>query len=185
VLGRPELAMVTHRMGRGPVRAWRADTAGMAQHVERHHWVNTLCGILDSAFYLDDAELVGVVEIVSKLLAYLHIPARGEPAALSPGLVSEATGSYYAISLSSRDYGLVRAMRAAGGNDCVVSLEAWREALLRVFTTAYPDLNADERFVAVKVLTDLLAAIGVPGRAAAHHPQEVVDAYLRVDRATI
>lgn len=76
----------------------------------------------------------------------------------------------------------MRRPRAAGARECVVSLEGWREALLRMITTAYPDLSVDERLTTTKVLTDLLAALGLPARAAAFHPDAVLDAYREIDR---
>jgi hypothetical protein len=151
--------------------------------VERHHWLNTYAGILDTAFYLSDEELFAVTQIVQKTLNLLRIPERGAPAALPAALSHEVQAGYYTHALQSRDTGVPRPVRHATENDCVASLEAWREALLTMLTTAYPDLGVEERLIVTKVFTDLLSNLGVPQRSAASHPDMVINAYLQVDKA--
>lgn len=155
----------------------------MTDRVERHHWLTTYCGILDSAFYLAEEELYAVTDIIRKLLVVLRVPERSTPVYLPPAIAQEVTGQYYTLALAARDSGLPRQVRPVTDVDAVVSLEAWREALVGLVTTAYPDLSLEERLLTTKVFTDLLANIGVPNRAAAFHPQLVVSAYQEIDRA--
>jgi hypothetical protein len=155
----------------------------MTVRAQRHHWLNTIVGLLDSAFFLTDEEQFAVSDIVRRLLIALNIPDRGQPYVLPIPVAHEVSGSLYALGLATpRESGLVRAVRPASAADNVVSLEAWRQALVSLLTSAYPDLSADETFMVTKVFTDLLAAIGVPLRAAAFFPNTVVRAYHEVDR---
>lgn len=150
----------------------------------RHHWLNTVVGLLDGAFFLTDEEAFAVTDIVRKVLANLRIPERGTPAVLPTPLAQEAAAGYYALALAApRESGVVRTPRPATSNDVVVSVESWREAIVGMFTTAYPDLSADERVMLTKVFHDLLIAIGAPQRAAAFVPDVVVDAYRSVETA--
>lgn len=156
----------------------------MEIRAERHHWLNTIVGILDQAFHLTDEEQFHVIGIVSRLLASLDVPDRATPRTLPVPVVLEITSSFYTQQLSGpRRSGVVRPVRAASGDDIVVSLETWRESLLALLTAAYPDLVALERLVASKVLTDMLAAIGVPERAAAFFPDDVVRLAREIDGA--
>lgn len=156
----------------------------MTMNVERHHWLATYCGILDSAFYLSEEELFAVSNIVKKLLTLLQVPGRSEPHHLPLPVVQEVTGQYYTIALAARDSGRPRLVRPVTDEDCSVSLEGWREALVGLITSAYPDIDVDHRLILTKVFTDLLANLGVPARAAAFHPNAVLVAYRDVDRAT-
>lgn len=149
--------------------------------VERHHWLATFVGLLDSAFYLDDAETYHVADIFGRLLTLLRIPERGEPDALSPAVYAEVYGGHFSAQAASRTRN--RQVRAVNSDECFVSLEGWREALLRMLTTAYPALSVDERLTTTKVLTDLLTCLGVPARAAAFHPDSVLEAYREIDHA--
>ena len=148
----------------------------------RHHWLNTIVGILDSAFFLTDEEQFAVSDIVRKVLHSLNIPERGEPAVLPVALAQEAQVGYYSLMLAGpRTSGMVRHVRPATDQDVVVSIEAWREAIVGMFTTAYPDINELERLWLTKIFHDLLAAIGAPQRAAAFFPEAVLAAYRDVD----
>lgn len=154
----------------------------MSHPAARHHWLNTIVGILDGAFFLTDEEQFAVAGIIRQLLDALRIPDRGTPAVMPVPVAQEAAVGYYSLALASpRESGVVRPVRPATSIDVVVSVETWREALVGMFTTAYPDLSADERLVLSKVFHDLLAAIGAPQRAASHLPEVVMDAYRDVE----
>jgi hypothetical protein len=151
----------------------------MAKTVERYHWVNTLVGVLDDAFHLTEEEQFHVIDITRKLLTGLRVPERGVPTAIPAALSLEVNAGFYAQSLAAaRTPGLPRPVRPASGDDCVVSIESWRTALLSMLVVAYPDIAPVERVYATKVLHDLLAAIGVPNRAAFCYPEDVIAAYL-------
>lgn len=154
----------------------------MAETPQRHHWLNVMVGVLDGAFHLTDAEQYGVAEVVNKLLARLRIPDRGVPQTLPIPIVQEMHSNLYSIGLESpRRSHVAREVRAAQNGDNVVSIEAWRAALEGMILTAYPDLAGEERLLLSKVTTDLLAAIGVPNRAASHLPPAVVTAHRSLD----
>lgn len=114
--------------------------------------------------------------IVTKLLAVLRVPDRGQPAVLPVPVAQEAYSGYYSLALvAPRESGVTRPVRPVTASDVVVSLEAWREAIVGMFTTAYPDLTGDERLMLTKVFDDLLRALGVPDRAAAFVPDTVAE----------
>jgi len=155
----------------------------MKTRVERHHWLNTIVGILDQAFYLTDEEQFYVIDIVKRMLESLSIPERGEPVVIPNQLALEMSSSLYSTQLAGpRRSGVTRPIRATNHADMVVSLNAWVDSLLTMLTTAYPDLSPTERMVTAKVLSDLLDAIGVPDRAAAFFPDDVIRSALQVDR---
>lgn len=146
---------------------------------ERHHWLNTIVGILDAAFYLSDAEELQVISYVRRLLEGLRIPERGVARVLPAPVALEVASSLYTIALAGpRNSGVPRRVRRASSGDMVVSVDSWRDALLGLLTAAYPDLHPEERLVAGTVLTEILLGLGVPERAAAFFPEEVVRAYL-------
>jgi hypothetical protein len=58
-----------------------------------------------------------------------------------------------------------------------VTLEAWRQAILSLLNIAYPDLEPVEVVWATQTVDELLLGLGVPGRAAAFFPDEVVRAH--------
>ena len=98
-------------------------------------------------------------------------------------LALELSSSLYSTQLAGpRRSGVVRPIRATNHTDMVVSMNAWVDALLSMLTTAYPDLTPTECMVTAKVLSDLLDAIGVPDRAAAFFPDDVIRSALHVDR---
>lgn len=148
----------------------------------RHHWLNTIVGLLDSAFYLSEEELYSVTYIVDRLLDTLHIPERDKAAVVPAVVDQEVRGGVYSLQLDSpRSSGLQRPVRRTTEHDCVASLEAWRNALENLVLSAYPSLSGEERVLLAKVLTDLLAAIGVPERAAAFFPDAVLRAHREIE----
>ena len=149
---------------------------------QRHDWLNAIVGTLDVAFHLTEDEQFLVSSIVSQLLDGLNIPDRGRPTALPAALASEVSAGVYSQQLAApRDHAVTRAVRAAQGHDIVVSLETWREALLGMLLAAYPEITGVERLIAMKVLSDLLAGIGVPNRAAAAFPDDLIRLYQQLD----
>lgn len=149
------------------------DTFNM--QIERRHWLNTIVGILDAAFYLTYDEQTSVTTIVSGLLRKLDIPERGVAAVIPMNVAAEAFSNHYSESIAgSVQLAGVRQARRATPDMCNVSLEAWRAALENMFTSAYPDLSATERIFLAKMLTDLLKAIGVPYRASSFFPDAVI-----------
>lgn len=153
------------------------DAESGALAAERHHWVNTIVGVLDSAFHLTEEEQFFTLEIVGRMLEVLRIPERSRPSRLPAPVAMEVRSSFFTLALHSpRDTGLPRPVRAASATDVVATIDAWRHALLAMISSAYPDLAPLERVQTAKVIDDLLRAIGVPGRAAAHFPEEVIHA---------
>lgn len=146
--------------------------------MQRHTWLNTIVGILDSSFYLTDEELFFTSDIVRRLLEALNIPERGRPSELPVAVALEASTHLYSMQISGgRQLGAGRPGRVTNSHDTVVTLEAWRQALMTLITTSY-DLDGLETLAVTKVLDDLLVALGVPGRAAAYMPDDVVRAHL-------
>lgn len=156
----------------------RGDTERV-RTAERHHWLNTIVGILDGAFFLSDAEQLQVIVYIRRLLEGLRIPERA-PARLLPAPVAlELASGMYTVALAGpRQSGVKRSVRRVTSDDMVVSVDAWRDALLGMLNVAYPDLSGDERAAAGAVLSEILVGLGVPDRAAAFFPEEVVRAYL-------
>ena len=146
---------------------------------KRHDWLNTYVGLLDAAFLLSEEEQFQVISIFKKLLTALRVPQRGVPAELPPALAMELSTGFYTIArVKPSDAGRKRHPRAVSQGDMVASIEAWRDVLLRMLLTAYPDMDAAERLTAAKVFEDVLAALGVPNRAAMFLPDDVVRAHL-------
>lgn len=152
--------------------------AGESTRVERHHWLNTFIGILDAAFHLTEIEQAHLIAIFRDLLVAVRVPERGAPEELPAALALEVTSNFFTISLAGpRDSGVSRPVRPVAQGDVVVSLEAWRTALVGMLTVAYPDMLPAERLLADRVFTDVLAGIGVPQRAAEFLPGDVVRTY--------
>ena len=137
-------------------------------------WLATFVGVLNSAFLLTDDEQFEVRRILQRLLEVLHVPDRGTPKVVPLGLRQEMMSGHYSESLVRVATAPVREATPA---DCVASAEAWRTALEYMLLSAYPDMSADEVLLMRKVLTDLLAAIGVPTRVAAFFPEAVMAAH--------
>ena len=147
----------------------------MRTPVKAYHWINTFTGFLDAALHLTEDEQVQVMAICGKMLGMLNIPDRGQPISLANPVALEVASSFYSTLLNGpRDSGRQREIRRVTGQDMYVSLEAWREALLGMILTGYPDLSGEERLVAARTLTDLLVGLGVPDRAASHLPDAVI-----------
>lgn len=136
-------------------------------------------GILDSAFALSEEELYFTTVIVKKLLEGLRIPERsGEGAVVPTAVAQEAhAGVFSTLVNSPRDAGFFKEARGVASGDTVVTLEAWRQALLGLITTGFPDLEPVEVVWATSTIDDLLLGLGVPNRAAAFFPDEVVRAH--------
>ncbi len=153
---------------------------GMAL-VERHHWMNTFLGILDSAFHLTDVEQAQLIGILRDLFGALRIPERAEPSEIPAAVALEISSGFFTVALAGpRDLDRDRPVRAVTPSDMVVSVEAWRDMLAGMVLVAYPDLIPTERLLLSKILTDLLTGIGVPRRAAEFLPDDVVRAYRRL-----
>jgi hypothetical protein len=147
---------------------------------QRFHWLNTIAGILDSAFHLSDIEQYHTLNILSQLLEYLRIPERGVPAQLPAAVAHEARSGAYALTLAeARSTGIEREVHLAT-SDITVPLEAWRDALANMVLSAYPDLDQQELELLNSWLGDLLAALGVPRRAATFLPDDVIRAFWRL-----
>jgi hypothetical protein len=149
---------------------------------ERHHWINTIVGLVDQAFNLTDDEQVFAIGVVNKLLETLNVPDRADPLALPAPLVLEMSAQVYTTQLSSpRELGIVRQIRRTRTSDVYVSVETWVEALLGLIATAYPELDPSERMIAAKYFRSLLDAIGAPDRASSFIPDDVVRVARDVD----
>lgn len=146
--------------------------------IERHTWLNTILGILDGAFGLSDEELYFTTVIVRKLLEGLNIPERHPADILPIAVTQEAFAGVFSTQLHApRNAGVQRIVRAVDETDTVVTLEAWRQAVMTLLLVSYPDLDPGERMWATSTIDDLLLALGVPARAAAFFPDEVVRAH--------
>lgn len=166
----------------GPKSRPRSDTETMSDPVKRHHWINTIVGILDQAFHLTDEEQFYAIDITGRLLDSLYIPGRSMPQVLPTPVVLEMTSGLYSNQLAGpRISGVVRPIRRRTEEDVSVSVEAWREFLLSLLLVAYPDIDPTERIVTAKILTDLLTGIGVPNRAASFYPEDVIRVANEVD----
>jgi hypothetical protein len=157
--------------------AW-ADAESVAE-IERHTWLNSIVGMLDTTFQLTDEELFFTSQIVMRLLEALEIPERGEPSQIPAVVAVEAEAGVLSEQINgARSAGVPRLARAIGAADAVVTLEAWRQAILSLLTSAYPDLEPLEVAVATQILDELLVALGLPDRAALYFPDEVIRAHL-------
>lgn len=149
---------------------------------EAYHWVNVFVGLLDSVFHLAEEEQFMASSILSRLLAEIRVGSRPVPERLPAALALEIDAGFYTIAMSRpRENATDRPVRQAGADDPVVSVEAWSQAFVDMLVVAYPDLTPMERILSTKVFADVLTAIGVPRRAAAHTPDDVLRAYLSTD----
>lgn len=143
----------------------------MTNLAQRHHWLNTLVGIVDQTFNLTDEERFGVTSVFSTLLNRLQIPERGTPAAMPIPVAQEVAGNYYSNALANAsNANYTREVRPASQNDIAVPIDTWREAYIGMFLTAYPNISGEERLLLSKAFQDLFAAIGAPHRAPTHLP---------------
>ena len=146
--------------------------------IQRHHWLNTYLGILDSVFFLSEEEQYHTIKIISSLLEAIKIPERGTPVLIPASVAVEAKNSYYSISLDARQKSnFERHPMIIDNSDLMVSIDAWRDSLLNMLTTAYPELEPEEKILSAKIFTELLVALGLPNRAAAYFPDDVVRAW--------
>lgn len=156
-------------------RVMRSDTGGMSAGIERHHWVSTIVGILDGAFALTDEEQFLTAAIVRGLLDRLDIPGRGQAAELPVAVTLEATGGVFSSQLAAGRPVLRTRSRVA--THVNVALEDWRDMVCRMIFRAYPNLAPEERFFAVTTIDEMLMSLGLPDRAPAFIPADVVSVY--------
>ena len=149
----------------------------MTTKITRANWINTIVGILNSAFILSEEEKYHVINITKRLLEALNIPERSTPEKLPAAVALEARSGFYSINLNQRSLLSSSDIRQVTANDIVVSVESWRDALMGLLVTAYPDLTFEEKIITAKILTEMLSALGLPERAAIFFPQEVVRAF--------
>lgn len=146
--------------------------------VKRHHWLNTIVGILDSAFNLSPMEQIGTLDVVNKILKKVNIPDRSLPSNLPAPVSFEAESGIFSAQLSNaRNISKSYESHPVTGSDMVISAEAWRDALVGLIITSYPDLTADEKLFLNIGFTDLLDSLGIPERKAYFFPQTVITAY--------
>lgn len=144
--------------------------------VSRHHWLNTILGIVDSVWHLSPEELTYASREVNRVLAQLHIPERGEPHTIPAPLAMEVDGGFYALQLNSPyDSNEPRPIRKVATRDMVLPLDIWVASLMNLITTAYP-IQPVERLYAAKVFTDLLTTLGTETRAPVYIPDDVARA---------
>lgn len=141
----------------------------------RHHWVNTLVGVLDASFALTVEEQFYATVAVTRLLDTLDIPGRGEPLELPAALAAETSAGVFGAAMAF-DRPMVAAAALRPGM-VTVDLADWRDALCRMLFRAYPDLRPEERLYAVKAFDEVLVALGLPNRAPVFIPEDVVSAY--------
>lgn len=160
-------------------------SAQQAAGAQRHHWLNTFVGVLDTALHLTEEEQFLVSDILRSLLVTLRVPDRGVPQQLPAPVALEVECGYYSTVLAAQHHaGFVRPVIPAGGYLETVSVQAWRSALLGMLVVSYPDLDLPERLLASSTLDDMLAALGVPSRAAASLPTDVLRAWTELDSLT-
>lgn len=144
---------------------------------ERHHWLNTILGLLDSTFSLTPMEEPPTIRAIQNLLSELNIPDRADAPSLPAAVALEVTSSHFTIQFSSpRRADLMRPPRRTSPSDIPVSLETWRQGFVSLITSAY-DLSAMELLLTATVFNDILTELGVPNRAASYYPEEVLRAY--------
>ena len=147
--------------------------------VKRHHWLNTYLGIIDSAFLLTDEEQFHIIQIINKLLKGLDIPNRGGCLCLPSAVALEVESAFYTILLQgNKNRSEQQGARSVASSDLVVSLDTWRDALTSLIFNSYDNLTPEEKLFAAKTFGDLLAALGVPERAAAYFPDTVLRAWV-------
>lgn len=149
--------------------------------VERHHWVNTVVGFIDSVWNLSAEELAPTIRVVRALLERLNVPERGEPAEIPAVLALEVDGGFYNAQLNAvYDSGQARPVRQLGPRDIQYPVEVWCASLTNIFTAAYPDLDPIERVYLTKAFLELLTSLGIPTRAPVYIPEDVARAARRV-----
>lgn len=148
------------------------------QRVKRHHWLNTIVGIIDSAFRLSPMEQMGTLDVVNKILKATRIPDRAVAQTLPAPLSFEIASGIFSNQLATaRNLNQNYDSIPVGSGDMVISAEAWRDALVGLILTSYPDLTADEKLYINVGFTNLLESLGIPQRRAYFFPQTVITAY--------
>jgi len=158
-----------------------SDTAAMSdttRHtlppIERHHWLNTVVGLIDSVWHLTPEEQYQTIRVVRALLERLAVPERGAPREIPASLALEVDGAYYNTQLNSTyDSGAPRPIRRVERTDYTLPVEVWCSSLTSLFTTAYPDLDPIERVLLTKTFLDLLTSLGADERSPSHIPEDV------------
>lgn len=146
--------------------------------VDRHVWINTFVGILHTSFSLTDEEQYYSITILNKMFKTLNIPERSAPKQIPAAVALEMnTGFYSRQTVNSREPNQARNPRRLQQGDLVASIESWRQALLNMIISAYPEIDSQEKLYVSKVLNDLLLGLGLPMRAALYFPEDVVRAY--------
>lgn len=142
--------------------------------IERHHWVNTVVGVIDSAWHLTPEEQLQCIRIVGSILDVLAIPDRGPARQIPAALALEVDGGFYAAQIHSpHDSGHDRPVRHRDEATVEMPFEAWRVGLVELFTSAYPDLDLAETVWLSRKIGEVLAAIGVSDRAPVFVPEDV------------
>jgi hypothetical protein len=150
--------------------------------IERHHWVNTLVGMLNIAFILSKTEELTITQIINQLLLSLNIPDRLSAVGLPAAVALEAEHQVYSKTLSNfDDTPLNRVARTCTEGEMVVSLESWSQALASMINSTYPDLEPLDRLRVLLVFREILSSLGVPARVARAFPDEVIKAYQEFD----
>lgn len=145
-------------------------------YVSRHHWVNTLLGIIDSVWHLSPEEFTVASDTLNRLLAQLHVPERGAPTIIPAPLAMEVDGGFYATQLHSPyDSNAPRPVRESGVRDMTLPVDVWVSSLVSLISTAY-DIAPLERLYATKTFTDLLSALGADTRVPVYIPDDVARA---------
>lgn len=155
----------------------RGDTKFM-EKVKRHHWLNTIVGIIDSAFHLSPMEQMGTLDIVNKILKATRIPERSLALTLPAPLSFEISSGIFSTQLATaRNLNQNYNSEPVSNGDMVISAEAWRDALAGLLFTSYADLTSDEKLYINVAFTNLLESLGIPERRAYFFPQTVITAY--------
>lgn len=142
--------------------------------VQRHHWINTIVGLIDSVWSLTPEELYPTIRVVNGLLDQIAIPDRGAPSEVPAPLALEVDGGFYSLQLNAPyDSGVPRPVRAVTADDLQYPIEIWCSSFTHLFTAAYPDLDPIERVYLTKGFLDLLASLGIPERAPFYIPEDV------------
>lgn len=145
---------------------------------DRNVWINTFVGIIHTSFTLTDEEQYLTITILSKMFKAVNVPDRSQPKQLPAAIALEVnTGFYSRQTVASSEYSQTRSARKLQQGDLVASVESWRQALLNMILSAYPDITPDEKLFISKILNDLLVGLGLPMRAALYFPEDVVRAY--------
>jgi hypothetical protein len=133
--------------------------------------------VLDSAFSLSGEEQFFVAALIGKVLDQIGVP-NDEPLDTIPAALSlEISCGFYTTQLTTRPDGRGRGPRPSGIGEVTASLDDWRDALVGMVCSAYPELDGVDRLILTRGVDDLLIALGLPDRGASHLPGDVVNAH--------